>query len=187
MPRLRHICFWLATGLSLAVFVLTAISFGWNDPRTLADVYVPASYYWEPLRGDMLFSWTGVAFQAYRYEQLPDADKGPAPPWSPEHWKWMDRIRAHDTAIFFLGFHYDKRAHFDSKNVWDGYEYNVGVRYVTVFVLSAILPVVAILKLVRWRRARRAVRMGLCPGCRYDLRASSDRCPECGRPIEAKA
>ena len=48
--------------------------------------------------------------------------------------------------------------------------------YALVFLL-AILPTLWVMGWVRRQRRRRAMR---CVGCGYDLRASEDRCPECG-------
>jgi len=42
------------------------------------------------------------------------------------------------------------------------------------------LPVFRALRWRRRRRARRARSAGLCPACGYDLRATPERCPECG-------
>jgi hypothetical protein len=44
----------------------------------------------------------------------------------------------------------------------------------------AILPTIRAIRHRRRRKRAAAAAAGLCPTCGYDLRASPDRCPECG-------
>lgn len=53
--------------------------------------------------------------------------------------------------------------------------------------LVAMTGVMAIVWAIRRRRRRLYAQKGFCIQCGYDLRASKDRCPECGTPITTGA
>jgi hypothetical protein len=52
--------------------------------------------------------------------------------------------------------------------------------YLLLLMLTLLLPYHA------QRKQRQRREMGLCLHCGYDLRASKERCPECGTPIPAQ-
>ena len=55
-----------------------------------------------------------------------------------------------------------------------GWTLSLSVPYWFLLILFSIAP------LTRWRMMRCVVAAGLCPQCGYDLRATPERCPECG-------
>jgi len=61
---------------------------------------------------------------------------------------------------------------------------NVHVPYWAIVLAAGTLPAA---RLVAYRRRRRRDRAHLCPVCGYDLRASPERCPECGRDVDPVA
>jgi len=66
---------------------------------------------------------------------------------------------------------------FEQTNEGEGFE--AGLPYWLIFFVTGLAPV----KRVNPRLRRKRPPPGLCPKCRYDLRATPDRCPECGTVV----
>jgi hypothetical protein len=64
----------------------------------------------------------------------------------------------------------------------DGRSHRLLVR-VPLWPLAAFSAVLPAAWLIFYLRRRRSRRIGLCPVCSYDLRATPDRCPECGAVV----
>ena len=83
---------------------------------------------------------------------------------------------AHELHGFqFLGIDFGGSYGDDGSMLW-----NFAVPFWMIATLTLIIPA---LRGETWRRDRRRRRRqsrGLCPSCGYDLRASPQRCPECG-------
>jgi hypothetical protein len=67
----------------------------------------------------------------------------------------------------------------------DGVQYTVrgtsfSFPYLLIIVVAAVPMLFALVARLRQRRRARTMRS---TGCGYDLRASPDRCPECGKPL----
>lgn len=92
------------------------------------------------------------------------------------------------TALNFLGIQYIGRD-IESGRFADGEpftapgEHSLRLPLYYLFVFFSVLPAVWVRRALRQRRLSR---IGKCTHCGYDLRASTDRCPECGTPIAAK-
>lgn len=104
-------------------------------------------------------------------------DRGPAAQY-PTGLRPGDHRRT-DYTLRGLGFEYHQRRWPNGPNT----EYiarSIIVPLPAIAATSALLPAVWIRRFIRARRHRFRLRNGLCPTCGYDLRATPDRCPECG-------
>jgi hypothetical protein len=95
------------------------------------------------------------------------SDYGPANALPAHHHPWWH-------LGFLVRWHSQKSLY--SRDQWC----HVTVPYWAITLATALLPG---LRAFRERRRQGRARAGLCPLCHYDLRATPDRCPECGTTV----
>ncbi|HWB54303.1 MAG TPA: hypothetical protein VG722_08920 [Tepidisphaeraceae bacterium] len=97
-------------------------------------------------------------------------------------------IDKHDISRHFAGFGYGTFTIFREGGAinsgLDGlWQANVTELYVPIWALIFIAAIPLIRSILIWRSTRKP---GHCPTCGYDLRATPDRCPECGSPVHRR-
>jgi hypothetical protein len=87
---------------------------------------------------------------------------------------WDHESYAPDRTSVLINHHVQNRI--------DGHTF-VSIPHWFALLLATLLPIFRVAVL---RRSRPRIRNGLCPVCGYDLRATPDRCPECGTVTGAR-
>jgi hypothetical protein len=102
------------------------------------------------------------------------------------HWSVLEMRREHarvftsgPAAVDLLGFYCARRS--ITQNAWALHDLIIEVPHW----FTTLAPAAAALLTGR-SVFRRRPRPGHCPGCGYDLRATRERCPECGRAVGSR-
>jgi hypothetical protein len=96
----------------------------------------------------------------------------------PQFWTSTPQFAPFEETTFLRSLHFA----YEGGAVWSDKPWIVTVPHAALAVTFAAAPAAWLVRrLLRYQRARRSAR-GLCAKCGYDLRASPERCPECGTP-----
>jgi hypothetical protein len=104
---------------------------------------------------------------------IPNPFRLTAGPRSERFWQWYIRDESMPPTFEFVGF--------ASRRGPNWTHYAVPMWFLAL--LFAILPALHLRALIRSRRLRR---IGHCQRCGYDLRATPERCPECGAEVRSQ-
>ena len=171
------------TGAALSILLLLATLILW-----------PVSYYWSVhamyftpqgnqyalggFLGRMTMSYYTVNYPSYFCTTIEKILPRPGRDWSYLTWNTPSRIDWNgdldaSTTLGVISY----REHLAGRTLAD---LSIPCSYLAL--LFSILPLFALRSL---RRQRKLARVGLCPNCRYDLRAHppGSTCPECGTPV----
>jgi hypothetical protein len=192
MRRLARHLFTLCSAVSLLLCVGTCV-FSWRGYRSVDELQV--GYVWYAQSGDydarrfVMSSYTHtMAFALHRYDARTSFQRqmsGGVPSFRKDHpsgtrFEVKRGVSMWPRLASEMGFGAVHEDHNGSGLHW-GY-WKLSVRPWLPVILLAVAPILWVRNQLRVFRARHANRIGLCPTCGYDLRASPDRCPECGTP-----
>jgi len=180
----------ILSALSLLLFLLVAMlclrSHYTEDTFTFTDAHG---------RFHRLSFCAGAVYYAWESDPLPPSARA-SPAGGLHHYSgrsdpgpWIEsyRLATDDWESFGFGGLHASYATDRTDVLAEGIEVR-RVPFWPFFLITSLPPTLWTVRFSRRRLRRRSRRrLGLCPTCSYDLRASKDICPECGSPIPETA
>jgi hypothetical protein len=182
--RIRRFLLNAATVLSLTVCLTTLVFWArgyfandWLHYVTFRQARHWTQYSLTSNKGSIYFSYFDYRFntdaQFQDYARLREAPEG----FSYQGYPPRDNDYLTGSRMRRLGFLFN--AQYDTPDARGSYSFpRAAFPHWSVALLTAALP--ALRLYLALHRRRQQNRLGLCPSCGYDLRATPDRCPECG-------
>jgi hypothetical protein len=169
MRRLRRWLFNGLAGLSLLLLLYTTLCWivAFCTGEHTFGVPIPLSLRNESRMG-LYVSRTSLYFGVGR--ELDQKEYGPWAKWPPS------QLQDHS----WLGFHYIHGVYvvWGAAGIkWMTRDFEIGIPVVLAIVLAMYCPFFCLRRVII---ARHRDKIGACHVCGYDLRATPDRCPECG-------
>src|SRR4051812_11399767 len=176
--------------VALATMLLGAVLTDWLHSLANSETVVL-------VRGDRIYAIDNVGGQISFWKGKLTLDGQIALPdgWYHEHWEppnmrvaqEFNVVNPEGEDLWLLGFALTTQRRFPTtvRTVTYGEVLNTMGFVVPLWAPILLFAVLVILCLKNLRRRARRNRVGLCTVCGYDLRASIDRCPECGTAIAA--
>ena len=185
--RFSRVLFNTLTVVSLALFAAMLAGWGrscvvmdqigWNSPATSAPVAIQ-SFGVVSARGRLSIDWASMKIGSLDSTQSVGWDRWRAKIGSGFRWRTRPPRPRSDSLPAFAIVHTDQASPtgWSTAMVWVD-QWEVRCPYWFVCLLAAALPTAWG---VRRRRASYRAAIGKCATCGYDLRATPERCPECG-------
>jgi hypothetical protein len=185
--RMRHKVFTTLSALSLLLCIATATIWatGWRFPWPVRPLMGRWAYILVVDRG-----YVFLEFFHFAPTPVVGPPLGPGNTETPAIVAWRKQFGAF-AQFERLGFRLGRMPEAGGDRAGnatnDGVTWWLQTPYWAITIVSGGLPLIAWSIQGRRRRRNLRLRRGLCLTCGYDLRATPDRCPECGAVPQAKA